>query len=160
MKFVLFLFLFTFIIGCDVKVDIDKSVISKITYDSLKAAKYGADEYGMKRYVIAYLRRGPNRNQDSTTATELQRAHLKNITRMANEGTLVLVGPFLDDEDVRGIHIFDVETIEEAKALTESDPAIRAGRLVMELRPWYGTAALKEISDIHKSLEKISVSGD
>lgn len=132
----------------------------QIAYDSLKAAKYGADDYGMKQYVIAYLKRGPNRDRDSLEVVELQKAHLKNITRMAEEGKLVLAGPFLDNGDVRGIYIFDVETIDEAKMLTETDPAIQAGSLIMELRPWYGSAALKEINEIHKTLEKVSVSGE
>jgi uncharacterized protein YciI len=131
--------------------------ISEPVFDSLKAAQYGADEYGMKKYVMAYLKRGPNRDQDSASAAELQKAHLQNITRMAEEGTLVLAGPFMDDGEVRGIYIFDVETIEEAKALTETDPAIKAGRLEMELRPWYGTAALKEVTRIAKTLTKKSI---
>ncbi len=129
----------------------------KVNYDSVKAEKYGADEYGMKKYVMAFLKRGPKRDQDSTTAAELQKAHLKNITRMAKEGKLVLAGPFLDNEDIRGIYVFDVQTIEEAKKLTESDPAIKAGRLEMELRPWYGSAALLEINEIGKTLEKKSI---
>ncbi len=131
-----------------------------ILYDSLKAEKFGADDYGMRQYVIAFLKRGPNRNLDSAKAAELQIVHLKNINRLAKEGKLVLAGPFLDNEDVRGIYIFDVKTTEEAKKLTETDPAIQAGSLIMELRPWYGSAALKAINDIHKTIEKISVSGD
>jgi hypothetical protein len=48
-------------------------------------------------------------------------------------------------------------TVEEAKKLTETDPAIKAGSLVMELHPWYGSAALIETVDIHKKLQKKSV---
>ena len=51
-------------------------------------------------------------------------------------------------------YYFNVATIEEAKALTESDPAIQAGRLEMELRPWYGSAALVLVNDWHKKLSK------
>jgi uncharacterized protein len=128
------------------------------SYDAALAAKTGADEYGMKAYVMAFLKRGPNRNQDSTTAANLQAAHLKNIGRMANEGKLVVAGPFLDDDnEIRGIYIFNVATIEEAKKLTETDPAIQAGRLVMELHPWYGSAALMEVNRIHQTLEKHSI---
>ncbi|MDZ7608941.1 MAG: hypothetical protein U5K79_25965 [Cyclobacteriaceae bacterium] len=61
-------------------------------YDSALAAKYGADEYGMRKYVIAFLKRGPNQNQDSATAAELQMAHLKNIMEMAKQGKLVVAG--------------------------------------------------------------------
>ena len=31
------------------------------TYDSTKARLYGADDYGMKKYVMAFLKKGPNR---------------------------------------------------------------------------------------------------
>jgi len=122
------------------------------------ALKLEADQYGMSSYVMAFLKRGPNRSQDSLTAANLQKAHLENITKMAEEGTLVLAGPFLDDGDIRGIYIFNVATVEEAKKLTESDPAIKAGRLVMELHPWYGSAAVKEINAIHNQLTKESIS--
>ncbi|WP_020527659.1 YciI family protein [Flexithrix dorotheae] len=123
-------------------------------YDAELAQKLGADDYGMRKYVMAFLKSGPNRDQDSVTAANLQKAHMENIGRMAEEGKLVLAGPFMDSGEFRGIYIFDVETVEEAKALTESDPAIQAGRLVMELHPWYGSAAIKQIVEIH---EKISV---
>ncbi|HKI95290.1 MAG TPA: YciI family protein [Gemmatimonadales bacterium] len=120
-----------------------------VAFDSALAARLGADEYGMHQYVMAFLKAGPNRSQDSTTAAELQRAHLANISRMAREGTLVLAGPFLDDGEVRGIYVFNVESVDSARALTATDPAIKAGRLVMELHPWYGSAALQQVTAIH-----------
>lgn len=122
--------------------------------DTALIRKLGADEYGMHPYVMALLKAGPNRDQDSATAAYLQKAHLDNIFRMAEEGKLVIAGPFTDDTDLKGIYIFNVETVEEARALTETDPAIKAGRLVMELHPWYGSAALREINRIHKTLQK------
>ena len=123
-------------------------------YNQELALKLKADQYGMSPYVMAFLKRGPNRSQDSLTAAKLQKAHLENITKMAEEGTLVLAGPFMDDGDIRGIYIFNVATVEEAKRLTETDPAIKAGRLVMDLHPWYGSAAVKEINAIHNQLTK------
>jgi uncharacterized protein len=116
------------------------------------AKKYGADERGMKRYVMAFLMRGPNRDQDSATSADLQKAHLENINRLAQEGKLILAGPFLDDGEIRGIFIFDLESVEEARALTETDPAIQAGRLVMELHPWYGSAAIMEVNELHNKI--------
>lgn len=115
--------------------------------DSLKA-----DEYGMKPYVMAFLKKGPNRTQDSATAVKLQAAHMENIGRMAKEGKLVVAGPFLDNGDIRGIYIFDVKTIEEAKKLTETDPAVQAGRLTMELHLWYCSAALMLVNPIHETI--------
>ncbi len=123
-------------------------------YDSLLAVETGADEYGMKKYVMAFLRKGPNREKDSLKREELQRAHLDNIGRMAKEGMLVVAGPFLDDSEIRGIYIFNVATVEEAKKLTETDPLIQSGGLVMELKPWYGSAALMKVVDIHERIAK------
>jgi len=84
-------------------------------------------------------------------------AHLKNIMRLADEGKLIVAGPFLDDQPIRGIFIFNVSTVEEAKKLTETDPAIKAGSLVMELHPWYGSTGLVEAFHLHKKVEKKSV---
>src|SRR5581483_1489226 len=125
-------------------------------YDAQLAKKLGADDYGMKTYVMAFLKAGPNRLKDSTARAELQKAHLKNILRLANEGKLIVAGPFLDNQDIRGIFIFNVSTVGEAKKLTETDPAIKAGSLVMELHPWYGSAALVEAYRLHKKVEKKS----
>lgn len=126
-------------------------------YDSLLAAKLGADDYGMKTYVFAFLKRGPNRDLGREEAMKLQMAHLENITRMAEAGDLVLAGPFMDNGDIRGIYVFDVRTVEEAEALVNTDPAIQAGSLEMELRPWYGSAALLEMNSIHQSLQKKAI---
>lgn len=126
----------------------------KSQYDPQLAEELGADEYGMKKYVMAFLKRGPNRDQSPEEAQALQKAHMDNIGRMAEAGQLILAGPFFDDGDIRGIYVFDVETIEEAQALTATDPAIQAGSLVMELHPWYGTAALMKLAEIYPKLAK------
>jgi uncharacterized protein YciI len=125
-----------------------------VGYDSTLAQKLGADEYGMKQYVIAFLKKGPNRSQDSTQRAEIQKAHLENITRLAKEGKLIIAGPFLDNTDIRGIFIFDVESVEEAEKLTETDPAVKAGVLSMELHPWYGPAILPEAIRLNSKLKK------
>lgn len=133
-----------------------KSEKPKPAYDAALAKKLGADDYGMRKYVIAFLKKGPNRSQDSATAAQLQAAHLANIGRMAEAGQLAVAGPFMDDGDIRGIYIFNVESVEEARKLTETDPAIKAGRLAMELHPWYGSAALMQVSEVHKKIQKKS----
>jgi len=123
-------------------------------YDADLAERLEADQYGMHQYVFAMLKKGPNRDWTEDEAAELQRAHMNNISRMAEEGKLILAGPFLDDGEWRGIYIFDVKTIEEAKKLTESDPAIKAGSLEMELHPWYGSAAMMQINEVHNKITK------
>jgi uncharacterized protein YciI len=154
--------IFSVFVSCNVYIKSDVTHVNNnaensIIYDSVKAKKYGADDYGMKKYVMAFLKKGPNRSLDSIEATNLQKAHLENIFKMADEGKLILAGPFLDKDSIRGIYIFDVSTIDEARQLTETDPAIRAGSLTMELREWYGSAALMEVNEIHKTMEKKSI---
>lgn len=123
-------------------------------FDAELAAELGADNYGMRRYVIAFLKTGPNQEHDAQTARELQQAHMANINRLAAEGSLILAGPFLDAGELRGIFLFDVSSVEEARELTQSDPAVQAGRLAVELHPWYGSAALLKINDIHARISR------
>lgn len=125
-----------------------------MVYDSVLAQKLGADDYGMKRYVLAFLVAGPTPELDSAKSVALQRAHLDNIFRLADEGKLVLAGPFMDNGTIRGIYVFNVSSIEEAQALTATDPAIKSGSLSMELHPWYGSATLGMINEWHAKVQK------
>jgi uncharacterized protein YciI len=124
------------------------------TYDAALAKKLKADQYGMRTYVMAFLKAGPNRNRSREDAQKLQQAHMANINRLSAEGKLVLAGPFADDGPLRGIYVFDVATVAEAEALTRTDPAIQAGSLVMELYPWYGSAALMMVNEVHAKIEQ------
>ena len=157
------LFAFTIIISCQQPKEspttdsIIKTVEVTSGYDAELAKECGADEYGMRQYVMAFLKRGPNRDRDSLEAAQLQRAHLENIGKLAAAGKLSIAGPFLDDGELRGIYIFNVKTLEEAKALTETDPAIQAGSLVLELHPWYGSAALMKVNELHEKVAKTPI---
>jgi len=150
-KFILIIAIATVSINCFAQ----KS--AKPAYDAALAKKLGADKYGMKKYVMAFLKEGPTHLTDSAAGMQLQMAHLKNIGKLADEGKLVVAGPFLDDQPIKGIFIFNVATIEEAKTLTETDPAIKAGTLIMELHPFYCSAALMEVVKIHHTLESASI---
>jgi uncharacterized protein YciI len=159
LRYLLLLFSFSSLISCnvDVEMDVPDHKKTELSYDSIKAQEFGADEYGMKKYVMAFLKKGPNRNLNKDSAMKLQMAHLENIGKMAEEGKLVLAGPFFGDQELRGIYIFNVETIEEAEALTKTDPAIKVGSLEMELLNWYGSAALVGVNDIHQTLSKKAI---
>lgn len=90
----------------------------------------------MKTYYLVLLKKGPNRSHDSATAAGIQAAHMAHINKMAEDGKLAMAGPCTDNSDLRGIFVFNVASMEEARALTEADPAVKAGRLIMEIHPW------------------------
>lgn len=86
---------------------------------------------------LGFLKRGSKWTPEKTPATaELQKAHIANIIRLAEMKKLVVAGPFGDDGQLRGIFVFKVASIEEARALAETDPAVQAGRLAIEMHPW------------------------
>ncbi|MGC4045474.1 MAG: YciI family protein [Armatimonas sp.] len=72
---------------------------------------------------------------------------LANIQRLAKEGKLSVAGPFdKNDQNLRGLFILNVKTVDEAKRLVDTDPTIRAGVFVVDLVPWYGSAALMTVN--------------
>ena len=126
-------------------------------YDEALAKKLGADDYGMKKYVMAFLLRGDQVSEYTPEQrSEIQTGHMANIGKMADQGKLIVAGPFFGNDDLRGIYIFDVQSIEEAKTLTETDPAIQAGVLKMDLKEWYGSAALMLLPELYPKVTKTS----
>ena len=126
-------------------------------FDSTLAKQYGADEYGMKMYVLVILKTGSSTLQDKDSISALFSGHMANIGRLADAGQLVVAGPFgKNDKDFRGIFILDVKTTDEARALLQTDPAIAAHLLEPELLPWYGSAALPAYLPVHKKIAKSS----
>ena len=132
-------------------------VAAQESYDEALAKKLGADDYGMKKYVMAFLLRGDRASEYTPEQRqEIQSGHMANIGKMADMGKLIVAGPFFGNDDLRGIYIFDVQNIEEAKTLTETDPAIQAGVLKMDLKEWYGSAALMLLPDLYPKVTKTS----
>ncbi|MFA6456091.1 MAG: YciI family protein [Bacteroidota bacterium] len=106
-------------------------------------AKKEVKDGEMKQYFLVLLKRGPIRNQDSTTAAELQKGHLANIERLYAEGKIDLAGPMGHDGDLRGIFVFNCDTYEEVLMHCSTDPAIKAGRLMVEIYPWWSAKGAK-----------------
>ena len=128
-----------------------------VKYDSTLAKQLDADEYGMKSYTFVILTTGDSIIEDKNRVQELFSGHLKNISRLAEEGKLVLAGPLGKNElNYRGIFIFDVGSVEETTSLLQTDPAIEAGILDYEIFDWYGSAALPEYLKTHEKIQKTS----
>lgn len=114
-------------------------------YDSTLAKSLGADDYGMKSYVLVILKTGSNKTADKKFIDSCFRGHLKNIGALVESGKLIVAGPIgKNDEAIRGIFILNVASFDEAKELLKSDLAIKEELLIAELYKWYGSAALSE----------------
>jgi len=91
----------------------------------------------METAYLALLSRGSKWTPGQTPASqELQKAHLANINRLAQMKKLVVAVPFGDDTSLRGIFVFRVASLAEAQELADTDPAVKAGRLAIDLHPW------------------------
>jgi len=125
------------------------------TYNESLAKKLGADERGMKKYVFCILKTGSNTTATTEEKKKLFDGHMTNIENLAKLGKLVLAGPFMKNErNYRGIFIFNCETVEEAEQLVKLDPAVKANIFEYELTPWYGSAALGQLLEIHEQISK------
>ena len=125
-------------------------------FDPELAKKLGADERGMKMYVLCILKTGPKDAEiQGEERKKIFAGHFENIGKLADEGKLAVAGPFgKNDKSWRGLYIFNVTTIEEAEKLVTLDPAVKAGVFVPEMTLWYGSAAMMVINDTHKRIEK------
>lgn len=128
-------------------------------YDAALAETLGADDYGMRSYVMVVLKTGPNDKTITDTAErgEIFKGHFANMRTLAEAKQLVLAGPFGDPEGIkRGLYIFNVKTVAEAEALVLTDPAVKAGIFTAEFTPYYGSAALMQVNDTHARIAKES----
>jgi len=95
--------------------------------------------YQMKEYFVVFLKKGPNREEmDPKEGEALQAKHLEYLGKLYNDGIIVMNGPFGDDGDLRGMSFYSVATLEEAEKLANGDPMVQAGRLAVEVHPWFG----------------------
>lgn len=124
-------------------------------YDAALATRLGADARGMRQYVLVILKSGPTKVPAGTARDEMFKGHFANIERLAKAGKLAVAGPFgANDDGWRGLYLFAVGTVDEARTLVATDPVIVKGEMVAEFKPWYGTAALMVVPETHEAIVK------
>ena len=100
-------------------------------------------KYEMISYVVGFLVKGPKWTAESSEETKrIQEGHMGHIRKMADSGKLVVAGPFMDNGELRGMLVFKDLSLEEARKVADEDPAVKAGRLVVKLHPWFAGKGL------------------
>jgi uncharacterized protein YciI len=125
-------------------------------YDAALAQRLGADEMGMRPYVLVILKNGPKRMPDGPERDAMFKGHFANIKRLAADGKLAVAGPLDGVEGRRGIFVLAVKDLDEARALVATDPVVANGEMVAEVHKFYSSAGLMLVNETHAKVAKKS----
>jgi len=123
-------------------------------YDPALAAAVGADNNGMRRYVLVILKTSPTPVPAGPARDEMFKGHFANMKRLAADGKLALAGPLDAVDGWRGLFILAVSEIDEARALVATDPVVAQGEMIPEFHKYYGSAALMLVNEGHARVAK------
>lgn len=100
--------------------------------------------YHMKQYWFVLYSRGEGPELDSLTAKAMQAEHLAHQDAQGKRGLIVMAGPFgKNDDDWRGLLLYDCETREEVEGYLQLDPFVKAKRLNYTIHPWWGAVGTR-----------------
>lgn len=96
----------------------------------------------MQQYFMAFLKNGTIRTQNEEEAEMLQQEHLAYLRKMYALGYADISKPFEDNGNIRNVTIYNVPTLKMADSLANADPMVKAGRLVVEMHPWWAAKGI------------------
>lgn len=123
-------------------------------YDAELAKKVGANEMGMRSYVLVLLKSSGKPVPEGKERDEMFAGHFANMKKHAAAGKLVLAGPLDGVDGMRGLFVFAVDNIDEAKKLTETDPVIVKGEMVAHYHKYYGNAGIMLLNEMYERIAK------
>jgi uncharacterized protein len=98
----------------------------------------------MTHYVLGFFRRAPAAPAITDEETNrIQETHLAHLRQLLEGGDLIAAGPLEENVDLRGVLLFSTPSLERARELMKSDPALTNGRLILDLYSWYAPAGLR-----------------
>lgn len=125
-------------------------------YDATLAQRVGADDMGMRPFVLVVLKSSPTPLPKGPERDEMFRGHFANMNRLAEAGQLAFAGPLDGVDGWRGVFVLAVPDIEQARALVATDPVVAKGEMVPEFHRLYGSAALMLVNEAHAKVAKRS----
>jgi uncharacterized protein YciI len=94
----------------------------------------------LEAYELIMLRRSVDATEyDDATLAEIQREHLAFWADLRARGVVATNGPVLDqpDESLRGLSFLRTGSLAKAREVALQDPAVKAGRLAVEVMTWW-----------------------
>jgi uncharacterized protein YciI len=102
-------------------------------------------KHKLVQFHMALLKIGPKWAATAEQARNpILKEHFANVMSMLDSGKAVIAGPMGDDAAVAGIFILRAQSAEEAKALVDADPAVKAGLFSSEMHPWWSEDIFKK----------------
>ncbi|MES2016431.1 MAG: hypothetical protein V4484_08030 [Pseudomonadota bacterium] len=123
-------------------------------YDADLAKSLGANDNGMRSYVLVILKTGPRKMPDGPARDAMFKGHFANIGRLAGEKKLAVAGPLDGVDGLRGIFIIATPDIDTARSYVETDPVIVNGEMVAEYHKFFSSAGLMMVNEVHNKIQK------
>ncbi len=96
----------------------------------------------------------PPKPLDAARSQQLMAAHMANINRLVKEETMLFAGPLVQSKqtmDERGIFMLDVPTLEQARAVVATDPAVAAGVFDAHLSTFVTPDPLRRVLELERA---------
>jgi uncharacterized protein YciI len=94
----------------------------------------------LEAFELVMLRRPPGApDYPEVELDRIQREHLAYHARLREFGQVVTNGPVdgQPDASLRGLAFYRTGSVEQSRQLADANPAVRAGRLTVEIMTWY-----------------------
>ena len=102
---------------------------------------------GMRVYFVGLLKKGPKWNPaEEVDMAKFLADHVGYLAKLEKDGRVAVAGSFLGASNLRGMVIYKVPTMTEARALVRDDPGVQSGRLLIDLYPWMSADGLRVVS--------------
>ncbi|MEA5611804.1 YciI family protein [Nodularia spumigena] len=110
----------------------------------------------VRDYVFVFIRTGPLRTPTPEQSQEAMQGHFANMGRLADEGKLLIAGPYADPRptpDHRGLFVMDETEVALGLELANTDPAAVMGVFVMSAHRFTTDRPLTDLPRLEKEDE-------
>jgi uncharacterized protein YciI len=119
-------------------------------------ADLASEGRAVRDYVFVFIRTGPLRTPTPEQSQEAMQGHFANMGRLADDGKLLIAGPYADPRptpDHRGLFVMDETEVAKGLELANTDPAAVMGVFVMSAHRFTTDRPLTDLPRLEKEDE-------